>query len=63
MIDDPRLDTVLNFIAQTGITLLSHQGEPKNCWLPIDQMTVEGDKRYFKENPKYRMYLHPEYPS
>jgi predicted TIM-barrel fold metal-dependent hydrolase len=63
MIDDPRLDTILNFIARNGITLLSHQGEPKNCWLPIDQMTVEGDKHYFKENPKYHMYLHPQYPS
>jgi predicted TIM-barrel fold metal-dependent hydrolase len=63
MIDDPRLDTILNFIAQNNITLLSHQGEPKNCWLPIEQMTVEGDKRYFKENPQYHMYLHPQYPS
>ncbi|QHT71102.1 amidohydrolase family protein [Rhodocytophaga rosea] len=63
MIDDPRLDTILNFIAKNNITLLSHQGEPKNCWLPIEQMTVEGDKSYFKEHPQYHMYLHPEYPS
>jgi predicted TIM-barrel fold metal-dependent hydrolase len=63
MIDDPRLDTIFNFIAKNNITLLSHQGEPKNCWLPIEQMTVEGDKRYFKEHPQYHMYLHPEYPS
>jgi predicted TIM-barrel fold metal-dependent hydrolase len=63
MIDDPRLDTIFKFIAKNNITLLSHQGEPKNCWLPIEQMTVEGDKRYFKENPQYHMYLHPDYPS
>jgi hypothetical protein len=63
MIDNPRIDTILDFIAKNNITLLSHQGEPKNCWLPLDQMTVEGDRNYFRENPQYHMYLHPEYPS
>jgi predicted TIM-barrel fold metal-dependent hydrolase len=63
MIDHPRFDTIFNFIAANNIPLLSHQGEPKNCWLPIEQMTVEGDKRYFAEHPQYHMYLHPEYPS
>lgn len=63
MIDDPRFDTVLDFIEKNDITLLSHQGEPKNCWLPLEQMTVDGDRNYFKEHPQYHMYLHPEYPS
>lgn len=63
MIDDPRFDPILDLIEKNNITLLSHQGEPKNCWLPLDSMTVQGDRNYFSENPKYHMYLHPEYPS
>lgn len=63
MIDHPRFDTILDFIEKNNITLLSHQGEPKNCWLPLDQMTVKGDRNYFAENPQYHMFLHPEYPS
>jgi predicted TIM-barrel fold metal-dependent hydrolase len=34
-----------------------------NCWLPIDSMTVNSDKSYFREHPQYHMYLHPDYPS
>jgi predicted TIM-barrel fold metal-dependent hydrolase len=26
-------------------------------------MTVNNDKAYFKDNPEYHMYLHPEFPS
>ena len=63
MIDNPKFDPVFDFIAKNKITLLSHQGEPKNCWLPVEQMTVEGDKRYYTKNPQYHMYLHPEYPT
>ena len=63
MIDNPKFDPVLDFISKNKITLLSHQGEPKNCWLPLEQMTVAGDQRYYTKNPQYHMYLHPEYPS
>jgi Amidohydrolase len=63
MIDHPKFDPVLDFIAREKKTLLSHQGEPKNCWLPLEQMTVAGDQRYYARNPQYHMYLHPEYPS
>ena len=63
MIDDPKFDPVLNYMAQNNVTLISHQGEPKNCWLPVEEMTVEGDKTYFTNNPQYHMYKHPEYPS
>jgi hypothetical protein len=63
MIDHPRFDPILDFISKNDITLIGHLGEPFNCWLPLDQMTVDGDKNYFKEHPEYHMYLHPEYPS
>ncbi len=62
-IDDPRFDPVFDFIAGKGKTFIGHIGEPKNCWLPIDSMTVNNDKLYFEENPQYHMYLHPEDPS
>jgi len=63
MIDDPAFDPVLDYIAQNKIPVIGHLGEPKNCWLPIDSMTVAGDKKYFSEHPNYHMYLHPELPS
>jgi len=62
-LDDPRFAPVLEFMQASGLTLLTHIGEPRNCWLPIDSMTVNNDKSYFKNNPQYHMYLHPDYPS
>lgn len=63
MIDNPRFDAVLAYIAKNKIPVIGHIGEPQNCWLPVEQMTVNGDKKYFTENPAYHMYLHPELPS
>ncbi len=62
-IDDPLFDPIFDFISSQGKTLIAHIGEPKNCWLPLESMTVNNDKAYFKENPQYHMYLHPEDPS
>jgi len=63
MIDDPRFDPIMNFIVENKIPVIGHLGEPKNYWLPVEQMTIKKDKSYFTENPKYHMYLHPEFPS
>lgn len=63
MIDDPRFDPIIDFIAENNIPIIGHLGEPKNTWLPIEEMTVGGDKNYFREHPQYHMYLHAEYPS
>ena len=63
MVDDPRIDPILDYIEKSDKTLLGHLGEPRNAWLPVDQMTVKGDKDYFSSHPQYHMYLHPEYPS
>ncbi|QNQ09546.1 amidohydrolase family protein [Sphingomonas alpina] len=62
-LDDPRFDGVMAHLEQRGVPLIAHQAEPKNCWLPLDQMTTENDRSYFKEHPEYYMYLHPEEPS
>jgi predicted TIM-barrel fold metal-dependent hydrolase len=62
-LDDARFDPVMAHVEQLGIPLIAHQGEPKNCWLPLDQMTTENDRSYFREHPEYYMFLHPEEPS
>lgn len=63
MIDDPRFDPVFDFIESQNKTLVNHNGEPRNCWLPLNRMTVRGDSSYYAEHPQYHMYLHPGYPS
>ncbi len=62
MLDDPAISPVADHIARLGITLIGHQGEPHNCWLPLDQMTTDNDREYFRNHPEYHMYLHPEMP-
>ena len=62
-LDDPRFDGVMEHLQRRGIPLIAHQGEPRNCWLPLDQMTTENDRRYFRDHPEYYMFLHPEEPS
>lgn len=62
-LDDPLFEPVLDFMARSGWPLLTHIGEPLNCWLPLDSMTVNGDRSYFTDHPQYHMYLHPESPS
>ncbi len=63
MIDNPRFDPILEYIASEQKPLIGHFGEPRNCWLPVDSMTVPGDSSYFTNNPQYHMYLYPEFPS
>lgn len=63
VLDDPKFDPVFKFIKDQGKVLISHAGEPHNCWLPLDSMTVKNDYNYFSEHPEYHMYLHSEMPS
>jgi predicted TIM-barrel fold metal-dependent hydrolase len=63
MPDDARLEPVIAHLEAAGIVLLGHQAEPLNCWLPLKQMTVRGDRDYFRQHPQYYMYEHPEMPS
>lgn len=61
-IDDPGFDKVIRMVIESDKTMLGHIGEPKNCWLPLAEMTVNNDRNYFAEHPQYHMYLHPEFP-
>jgi predicted TIM-barrel fold metal-dependent hydrolase len=63
MVDDPELKPVIDFIVSRNLPVTGHLGEPRNCWLPLNEMTVSSDSSYFADNPQYHMFLHPEYPS
>ncbi|HKU90237.1 MAG TPA: amidohydrolase family protein [Steroidobacteraceae bacterium] len=62
-LDNPAFSPVADEVQRLGLTLIGHQAEPYNCWLPLDQMSTDNDREYFKEHPQYHMYLHPEMPS
>lgn len=61
MVDDVRLDPILDYLVKNHIPLLGHNGEPKECWMPLEEMTF--NQGYYGSHPEYHMYLHPEYPS
>lgn len=63
MIDNPKFDSVFNHIKEKGAVLIGHLGEPKDCWLPVDQMINNDIKEYFTNHPKYHMNFHPDLPS
>jgi predicted TIM-barrel fold metal-dependent hydrolase len=63
MIDNERFHSLFQYMQEHNILLIGHQGEPRNCWLPVSKMTVDSDRNYFSNHPEYHMYLHKEYPS
>ncbi|MGY5851416.1 amidohydrolase family protein [Salegentibacter sp. F14] len=63
MIDNPVFDPIFKFLVENDILLIGHQGEPRNCWLPLEEMTVNSDRNYFREHPEYHMFLQKEYPT
>ena len=63
MIDDPAFEPVFRYLEENEIPVVAHLGEPRNCWLPIDEMTDPGDALYYQNNPQFHMFQHPEVPS
>jgi len=63
MLDHPSFDPIFDFLERNNLLVVGHLGEPKNCWLPLNQMTVDSDRNYFSNHPEYHMHLHPEYPT
>jgi len=62
MIDDARFNPVLERIRALGLTLAAHIGEPRNSWLPLDEMTVAGDRTYFAAHPEFHGLHRPDMP-
>ncbi|MET0536075.1 MAG: amidohydrolase family protein [Steroidobacter sp.] len=63
MVDDARFTPIFQMLERRGVVVLGHQGEPRNAWLPLEQMTIRGDRQYFTEHPEYHMFAHAEWPS
>jgi len=63
MADNPALAPVFTYLEKQGIPVTAHLGEPKNCWLPYNEMTMKGDLHYYLQNPQYHMFQHPDKPS
>lgn len=61
MPDDPAFAPVLDMIAARNRTLLAHLAEPKSSWQPLNP--ADPHYGYFKSNPDWHMFLHPERPS
>lgn len=62
MLDDAELKPVFEYLAEQQIPVLGHLGEPRNCWLPVEEMTVKSDRDYFAAHPEYHMFKLPDYP-
>jgi predicted TIM-barrel fold metal-dependent hydrolase len=63
MIDDPRFEPILALVERQHRALVAHLGEPRNCWLPLEEMTTASDRNYFTRNPQYHAFLHKEIPA
>jgi predicted TIM-barrel fold metal-dependent hydrolase len=63
MLDDSKLDPVFSYLSGKGIPVISHCGEPRDCWLPVADMMSNDMKEYFSHHPQYHMKAHPDMPS
>ncbi len=60
MPDDPGLEPIYRAIADDNKTLVAHVAEPSSCWQAPNPESP--DYSYYKENPQWYMYLHPDHP-
>ena len=61
MPDNAVFAPILDFIADHHRTLVAHIAEPSAAWKPLDPASPHYS--YYKANPDWHMYLHPERPS
>jgi predicted TIM-barrel fold metal-dependent hydrolase len=60
MPDDRVFKPIYDAIAVENKTLVAHVAEPSSCWQPPNPDSPDYD--YYKENPQWYMYLHPDHP-
>lgn len=58
MADNPAFGPIFRHMEMNQIPVIAHLGEPRNCWLPVNEMTLSNDRGYYKSHPQYHMYLH-----
>ncbi len=61
LIDDPIFDPVYRHLAEAGIPMIMHIGEPLACWLPIDAPSPH--QSYYREHPEWHMRGRNDVPS
>jgi predicted TIM-barrel fold metal-dependent hydrolase len=59
-IDDPRYQPIWDFLAEQGIPVLAHIGEPRAAWQPLTPSSPH--YWYYSTHPEYHAYSHPEIP-
>jgi predicted TIM-barrel fold metal-dependent hydrolase len=60
MPDDAAFEPIYREIAVENKTLIAHVAEPSSCWQAPNPDSPDYD--YYKENPEWYMYLHPDHP-
>jgi predicted TIM-barrel fold metal-dependent hydrolase len=60
MPDDPAFEPIYQAIAAANKTMIAHVAEPSSSWKALDPDNP--DYEYYKENPEWHMYLHPDHP-
>jgi predicted TIM-barrel fold metal-dependent hydrolase len=60
MPDDPVFEPIYQAITAENKTLVAHVAEPTSSWKALDPDNP--DYEYYKENPEWHMYLHPDHP-
>jgi len=63
MIDDSGFDDIFSHLVKKDIPLVCHTGEPKDCWLPLEDIALKFIREYFKTHPQYHARLNPEIPT
>jgi hypothetical protein len=48
MVDHPAFAPIFAYLEKEGIPLVTHLGEPRNCWLPYEEMTMGSDLNYLQ---------------
>ena len=59
--DDPVFYPIFSALENRNKTLYAHLAEPDAAWLPLDPSSPHYS--YYKANPDWHMFLHPEGPS
>jgi len=62
MVDDPLYDPIYDYLERSDTTLLLHIGEPRSCWMPLDD-PADPHYGYYSQNPQWHMYGRQDMPS